>query len=265
MTNQNIRRAFLLAIVVVLIVPFTSVQAIIPPLKGVNWQKLNPILPGPKAKNTEEFCAKFTDVADKISSRLDEQKTKVTGYLSEHKNTLEEDRAARDATLKEQRAAAEKRRQEWYARLTEKADTDAKKDAVLQFKQAVETAVETRQAAVDAAILAFRKGVDDAAASRKGSMQGVRDTFKASVDAAVAQVKTDCDNGETTATIRSNFKNSLKAAREALQADKKDIDKVGKQVTALAAVRQKAVDTAIAQFQDALKTATDNLKKAFGE
>lgn len=219
----------------------------------------------PKPKNTEEFCAKFSEKADAIASRLAERQSKVTDFINEHESRIDERRDDRDANLAERRSKADQKRSEWYARLEDKADTDAKKDAVLKFKQAVEDAVDARREEVSAAIAAFRKGVDDAIIGRKDSMKSARDTFKASVDAAVAKVKTDCDNGETTAMIRSNFKKSLKDARDALKNDRKNADKVGANVKALAETRRTAVKKALADFDAALKKAITELKQAFGE
>ncbi len=221
-------------------------------------------LPLPKAKNTEEFCNKFSDKADAIASRLAERQTKVTDFVNGQESRQDELRNNRDADLTEHRSRADEKRNEWYARLEDRADTDGEKDAVVKFKQAAEDAVDTRRNAVDAAISVFRKGVDMAIVGRKDSLKSARDTFKTAVDAAVAKVKTDCDNGETTITIRSNFKTSLKTAREALKTDRKDTDKVGAQVKALAETRRTAVKKAIADFDAALKNALTELKQAFG-
>jgi Na+-translocating ferredoxin:NAD+ oxidoreductase RNF subunit RnfB len=258
MTNQNIRRSLVAIIALALVFPLVSVEAFVP-------LKLKPDLFKVKVKNTEEFCSKFSDTEADITKRLGEQQTKVTGYLDEHKDTLKENRDVRDADLDGNRDKADQRREEWYARLEDKADSDTEKDAVVVFKQTIESAVDTRREAVDTAIEAFRKGVDDAIAGRKSSMQSTRDDFKTAVETAIAKVKTDCDNGEKTATIRSSFKASLKAAREKLSTDKKDVDKVGKQVKALAEVRRVAVKKALDQFEVTRQAAIATLKDAFGE
>lgn len=254
--NLYIKRILFGAFAVALVFPLAPADAFVP-------LKLKPELFKLKEKNTEEFCSKFSDQAEKIVSKLGEQETKVTGYLGEHKDNLVENREARDAELRSKREKADQNRQEWYARLEARADTDAEKDAVVKFKQTIETAVDVRQEAVDAAIEAFRKGVDDAVAGRKSSIESVRDSFKSKVESAVAQVKKDCENGETTATIRSNFKESLKAARESLKTDKKDVDKVGAQVKALAEARKKSIESAITTFKTTLSTAIADLKKSF--
>lgn len=264
MTNQNIRGIFVVAIAVALVFPFAHAEAITPILKNINL-KFNPVLPAPKAKNTEAFCTKFTDTANTLASNISKQQTKAVGFLTEREGAIKDGRDARDADLQESRDKAEQKRNDWYKRLEDKADTDAKKNAVVLFKQTVNTAVDTRQKAVDGAVEAFRKGVDDAVSVRNGSMQSTNNDFQTAVNAAVAKVKTDCDNGETTAMIRSNFKTSLKNARDTLKADKKNMDKVGAQVKALAATRQDVVKKAVATFQTTLKTAIADLKKAFGE
>lgn len=268
MMNRNIKLVFgICGAVALCILSASTALALWPPSIDID---LKPKLPKfdltlPKAKNTEEFCTKFSEKAEAMAERLAERQSKVTDFINEHESKLGERRDDRDANLTERRSKADQRRSEWYSRLQEKTDTDAKKDAVLKFKQAVETAVDARREAVNTAIAAFRKGVDDAIIGRKDSMKSARDTFKTSVDVAVNQVRTDCDNGETTAMIRSNFKKSLKDAREALKIDKKNMDKVGAQVKALAETRRTAVKKALFDFDVALKKAIIELKQAFGE
>lgn len=266
MMNRNIKFAFVGALAVALIFPVAGAEAVWPSLDI----DLTPKLPKfdlilPKAKNTEEFCSKFSEMAASIASRLAERQAKVTDFINGQEERLDWRRNGRDADLAGKRSKADQRRSEWYERLEDKADTDAEKDAVVKFKQEVEDAVDARRDAVGAAIEAFRQGVDTAIAGRKDAMKTARDMFKASVDAAVAKVKADCDNGETTMTIRSNFKTSLKAAREALKTDRKNADKVGTQVKALAETRKTAVKQALSDFDTALKQALSDLKKAFGE
>jgi hypothetical protein len=250
-----------------------DVRAFLPPIEPIDmtpkFTKLAPKLPKldlilPKVKNTEEFCSKFSEKASTIAERLAERQTKVTNFINEHESSLGERRDNRDANLADLRSKADQKRSEWYVRLQDRADTDAQKDAVLKFKQTVEDAVDTRRETVNDAIAAFRNGVDTAIAGRKDDMKSARDKFKTSVDAAVAKVKTDCDNGETTVTIRSNFKTSLQMAREALKTDKNNVDKVGAQVKALADGRSAIVKKAIADFNAALQKALADLKQVLG-
>lgn len=279
MMNQNIKRVFIIVVTTALVFPFVTIAAL-PPIpihisedkpsipakdKFSTPVKYIPISLKTKVKNTEEFCTKFTETANTIAGNISKQQTKALGFLTERKDASKEGRDIRDAELKDARDKADEKRNDWYKRLDNKADTDAKKNAVLQFKQTVDGAVDVRQTAVDTAIESFRKGVNDVLLVRDGSMQGTNDAFQIAVNTVVAKVKTDCDNGETTITIRSNFKTGLKNARDVLKTDKKNVDKVGSQVKALALTRQETVKKAVSQFQTTLKTAVADLKKAFGE
>lgn len=265
--NRHIKLTLVGICAAVVVAIFSSVpaEALWPPMIDIKPKLPKLDLTLPKVKNTEEFCNKFSEKASALAERLVERQTKVTNFINEHESLLGERRDNRDADLADHRSKADQKRSEWYARLQDRADTDAKKDAVLKFKQTVEDAVDTRRETVDAAIAAFRNGVDTAIAGRKDAMKSTRDTFKTSVDVAVAKVKTDCDNGETTIIVRSNFKTSLQAAREALKTDKKNVDKVGAQVKALAETRRATVKKAIADFGAALQKALAELKQVLGE
>lgn len=211
------------------------------------------------------FCSRFTDAATKIGSGMAEGRGRFEKRRDNRLDDVEDGRSSRDAKFEDKRSDADGDRSEMYANLEAKADTDAKKEALSDFKKTIEEAVDDRRDAVDAALLAFRTGVDAAIAGRKDDMQGAVDTFQAAVDAALAKAKSDCENGTAPATVRTNFLSALEAARKTLQSDHQESERVGEQVKALAETRRIAIKKALDDFKATVEAATLELKKAFGE
>ena len=213
----------------------------------------------------EAFCSRFTQQAERITDNLAEHRSKFEERKENRVNRLETHRDGREAKLDENRSGADERRNAMYARLEARATTDAEKAAVATFKKTVEDAVDVRRDAVDAAIADFRKGVDAAIAGRKDDMDSAVSKFKSAVEAALAKAKSDCEGGADPETVRTNFKNSLQAARKILIADRQAADKVGEQVKKLAETRRIAVKAALDAFKATVEVARAELKEVFGE
>lgn len=248
---------------ITLFVPVSQTLAFVPILDKDLKSDIKLKLPVITIKNTEEFCANFTETAEKISGNLSERQTKIDDFIAKREEISTEKREARDNTLNEQRSAADMRRTEWHERLESRANIDDEKDAVLKFKQTLESAVDKRQDAVDTAIKDFRDGVDDILIARKNTLKNASVTFKTATDAAVAQVNTDCDNGKSTIDIKKTFRANLKTARETLKTERQNAEKVGIKIKSLAETRRTSVQKAISDFKITATTATKELKQAF--
>ena len=218
-----------------------------------------------KLPNTEAFCSAFAETKSQIESRLAEKESAVAAYLDALPEDLENGRNERDAKLEEARSEADQLRGEWYTRLALRADGDNEEDAVEDYQERVEEAVDDRRAAIDAAILDFRTETDALVTKRKAAMQSARDTFRSSVAAAVARLETGCADGLSTATLLSNFKGDLAAARTKLANDKKAAEGLQEEMKKLVEVRKSRVATALKAFQAELALANAELKQAFEE
>lgn len=230
-------------------------------LKPDMLQKL-PLIPPAITGNTEAFCAGFGAAGTEIKKTLQERSQDLIDRLDQSQKRRGERRDARDAKLSDARNSADERRGEWYVRLEERAKGDDQKDAVVAFKQTIEKAVEARREAIDAAITAFRKGVDGLLEKRATEMSAARVAFVSATEKALAQVEQDCQNGETTAAIRKEFKDELKSARETLKADRAKATKVGADVQTLTQTRQASLKKAFADFDATLSSARAELKTA---
>lgn len=218
-----------------------------------------------KENHQEAFCSVFTKNAERIAGNLSDRLTKLEARQGNRQSALEARRDDREARLEGSRSAADERRNAMYVKLDTRAESDAQKAAVAEFRKTVEAAVDTRRDAVDAAIALFRKNVDVAISGRKDDMGSAAAKFKSAVEAALNTAKSDCENGTNPETVRSHFKKNLAAARTALQNDRKEADKVGEQVRVSAAARRTDVKNALDVFKAAVEGARVELKKAFGE
>lgn len=218
-----------------------------------------------ESKRLEAFCSRFTEQAAKIAANITEHKGQLQERKENRDDTISQNRDNRDAILENKRSDTDGRRSEMYAKLEAKADTDAKKAAVADFKDTVEKAVDTRRVAVNTALETFRKGVDAAVVGRKDDMKKNADAFEAAVNNALEKAKADCDGGSDQETIRSNFRSALTAARASLKEDRSASDKVSTEMKALAETRRTAVKKAVESFQATMQSAKDTLKQVFGE
>lgn len=215
-------------------------------------------------RRQELFCSTFAASAGRIAANLSERQNRFEERKENRVGTIDENRDNRDGGLADHRSDADERRNDMYAVLESKADTDAEKAAVAAFKKTVEGAIDTRRDTLDAALEAFRTGVDDAIAGRKDDMDKAASQFTAAVSTAVDQAKKQCEDGATPATVRTTFQNALAAARASLEEDRKTSEKIKEQVQALADARKATFAKAVSDFKATMETAKADLRKAFG-
>lgn len=216
---------------------------------------------GVGAKN---FCMVLSTQASKLDTAIAHESSKLTSQFTARNSKIVANRASSDTTLNQNRAKWAKDRQAVYTRLTNKATTDAEKQAVLAFQNSIESAVTAREAAVDAARATYRQGIDAILASRSTSVGTILSTFKSAIETAVVQAQSSCAASTTPATARETFQAAVKTARDTRQLSIKDLDKVGEQVKTLAEVRNASIQQALATYQAAHQTAVAALKTEFG-
>lgn len=212
-----------------------------------------------------EFCGRFAETTGNITEKMSGVRTKIDELRGNREATMEDRRDTRDENLNGIRSTQDARRVEWYAKLESRATTDTQKDAVREFEKTVDSAVEVRRDAVDAAILAFRSGVDSLVSGKKNSAETAAETFQGAVDAAVSRARADCEAGKDPETIRNTFRASLKGAKTQLSTSRKSVEGIGSQVDALAKVRNESIRKAVQAFDASLASATEKLKAAFSE
>lgn len=209
------------------------------------------------------FCNRLNATAARLSTLRSEREAKLEEVRSARDARIAERRAERDAARTAKRSEWDKRRAEHYAKLSERATTDAQRAAVEEFQKTVEAAVAARRAAVDAAVLDFRNGVKDAIAARRTSVDAAIARLRTSIENAIAKAKEDCAAGVDPFTVRETLITSIKQARDQYQQDLGEAEKIGETVRKLAETKHAAVKAAVEQFRATLEEARAKLKAAF--
>jgi len=213
-----------------------------------------------KIKN---FCSQFSGFTSKIDQRILSIEDKLTAKRLEITNRFQERRENREIKLDEIRAKWDANREEHYVELEKRAQTEAQKQAVVDFKKAVNDAVTARRLAIDTAIEDFKTGTDQAMASRKDSIDKLKIDYQNAVKAAIAKAQTDCATGLVPATVRQTLTNDLKAAKDKFNSEKQAIDKLQATKDQLIATKKAAFEKAISDFKAAMEKAKSDFKAAF--
>ncbi|MEK7575561.1 MAG: hypothetical protein AAB491_00530 [Patescibacteria group bacterium] len=216
-------------------------------------------------KRDTAFCLKISDTLTNIENRTDEREAKIKERIGARQSNIDERREKRDDRLAEFRQKRDENRNEHFQKLMEKAQTDAQKQAVIQFQIDINNAITARKTAIDKAISDFRQSIDNAISSRKVSVDSLVSTYKNSIKEDFNKAKTDCDNGVATSEIRTTLRASLKGLREKFENDRKNLDKVNDSIDSLITAKKAAFEKAISDFKTAVQAAKEKLKAAFPE
>ena len=209
------------------------------------------------------FCNRVSEWNTKIDRSIADREAKLEARRVDRLEKLAEKRKDRDEKIAENRERWGENRDEHFAKLNERAQNDEQRQAVADFVAAVKTAIATRKAAINAAIQAFRQGIDKAIADRKTAVDDAVQSFKDAVSVAEAKAKADCDAGVDAATVRQNFVDSLKAAKDQFKADRQEIEKLKDAIKPLIDTRKAAIAKAIQDFKMAIRKAKADFKAVF--
>lgn len=212
-------------------------------------------------KNKGVFCSRIENWIERVDQNLAKNQERLTNRQEERLQNLEKRRLQREEKLAEHREKWEQNREEQYTKLEEKAQTDAQKQAVLEFKQAVEAAISARKTAVDAAISTFRTGLDQLINNRKTATENARNAYRNAYQVAVQKAKDDCAAGVDANQIRTTFMAELKAGKDKYNSDRQAIEKISTKT--LVETRQDAFKKALNDFKAAIQAAKDELRAAF--
>ncbi len=153
-------------------------------------------------KEETNFCTQIDTVATKIRGQLSNKDQKIGVKEKSRIVKLSEKRTSRDEVRLANRKEIDVKKDDVIKKLTEKADTDAKKVAVTNFQASIKTAVATRQAAVDASVKTYRTGVDALVNGKFASLDTRVVTLNKEIEAAITTAKSSCTSGTKGAIVR---------------------------------------------------------------
>lgn len=218
-----------------------------------------------KDRITEQFCERFGDTFTKMAERMERAENKLRERHENRKGDWEARFNDRDGKLGELRTEQDARREEWYGKLDDLAETDEQQEAVDTFREAVDAAVDTRREAVDAARDTFRDGIEELSNGREDDFSGLAARYRERVETAVRVAEDACEEGEDMAEIREAFRNALRTAHDEMIEGRKEANGLGEEISKLAGIRNESIRVAMNEFQDALDDAKDTLREAFPE
>lgn len=175
---------------------------------------------------------------------------------------LTTERNSRDQIRSTRRSTVDINKNERYAALMARADTDAKKAAVTQFQTSTQAALATRRVAIDAAVKAHRTGVDNLLNGKWGALDSSLITFTNSVNQAFATAKSSCAGGADAKTVLATLKASVKSSRDTFKSSRTDAA-IKADLEALRNTRRQAVASAEANYKTSMESARAALKAAF--
>lgn len=214
-----------------------------------------------RAKNQAALCERIGSEVTRISSEVNKARTALVEKNQERKTEVKSkvDETKQRLTVKRDEAED---RVSTRLRELETSATSEQKAAIGAFRTAMEAARNTRKAAVDAAQEAFRTAIDTAANSRKSTVESAANDYRTAVNAALEKAKSDCASGVDPRSVKEALTAALRAAKQALQEDRKALDtKTG--VEEAVKTRNAAVKTAHEAFAATLKAELEKLKAAF--
>ncbi len=214
---------------------------------------------------SQNFCNRFNSQSQKYKDDLSVKVVNLQNQINNEAQEIKTDRQNSDNALQQDRAKWAQNRQDIYSKLNSKATTDAQKQAVAAFQNAVEAAVTARESALDAARAAFRQGINQIIPQHQADVKQVLAIFQSSIQTAINQASSQCASGTDSATIRAALQTALQNARNTRQAGIQKIDKVGPQIQQLVQARNAAIKQAMQVYQTALQNVVSALKSAFGE
>lgn len=217
-----------------------------------------------KAANQDRICDKMEELAGKIQTKLKMRSENRQQIRTESEKQLETKMQEREDALTQRRQVRDQYRSEFYDRLQEKAKNQQQEAAVLEFKNTIENAINTRREAVDAALDIFHDGVQQAVDSRKTSIDNLIAEYGKNREQLAAEVRNFCETSGDAVKARQTLQNRLQQAREEFKVDQKGVSSVGDTVKELAQVKNEAIRKASETFLSVFKEAQNRLRAELG-
>lgn len=220
----------------------------------------------PKVERIEsaEFCAKAADIIKNVGDDTAGRFDKLNNDFTQRGSKISANFSDIDRKLAEKHAQSDTSRDQRFASLLEKAQTNAQKQAILTFQTEVNTAVANHRAALAAANTAYKQGVIAAVTQRQTQFKAAAATYRTAVTTALNRAKASCAAGTSPKVVRDRLRVALNAAKQNLEASRKSIESGRTNLEPLKAARKAAIDKANANFKTALKLALVKLKAALG-
>ncbi len=211
------------------------------------------------------FCSQLATIDSHFNTLLSQHDTKLnTARLSQSRKFV-----AQFAELENKKAATrlgwDNDRNLQYQKLYSKATTDTQKLAIDAFRSTIEAAVLKRRSDVDSAVNAYRRAIEVNILDKQGGVNSMIVEYKSAIAVAQNKAQTSCTKGTDPITVREEFKSDIKSAQNNLTAGKNGIEKINDDISAASKTREKAIESAVAEFKATVNQVQDSLKATLKE
>ncbi len=214
--------------------------------------------------NGKDFCDRLGTVSTNLEKRISNREeqfrrlkdNRLEKFLKHASSTAERLDGTRDKW--------DDNRKEHYAKLLERADTDAEKQAVEKFRAAMDAATAKRRAAIDAAIKTFQLDVKNMLGSRKGGLEKAASDFRTGEQVAIKEAQDACKKGTDIKDVRKTFNRKLQGLQRSFEGDRRDANRLGVGLDGLARKRTEAFREAREAYESAARKARQELKAVLG-
>lgn len=151
------------------------------------------------------FCARIDDLIAKTEREIGGLSGRAEAHRADQTGKIEENRQNRDIARQKGRSQRDAILLAHIAKLKERANTDAKRQAVASYEQIITAALAGRQTSVDAITAVYRTAANKAVADRQAALRIAVSALIATVKTAEEKAKTDCAAGIADAAVRTAF------------------------------------------------------------
>ncbi|MDO9231638.1 MAG: hypothetical protein Q7U36_04155 [bacterium] len=216
-----------------------------------------------QTNKTEKTCAMISNQAEQIQNRLTERIAKLTQKRTETQASIDERVAQRTAKRTERRAKWEATKTANWEKLRTKAGTDEQKTAVEKFIATVQTAVKTKNDAIDATLTQLRAEIQTRNNERKSEIDAQIASYKNAVASITSQVQSDCSAGKDAKTIRESYRTQMQQARETFQNRERNREEFNAEIKTLKDAKKSEVTAILETFKKTVEDAKAELRSAF--
>lgn len=211
------------------------------------------------------ICNRMDELSNKIEKNLSNKQQALDKRRNEQSKKIQNNHDNKTAEITKLRNQWDKNRSNHYDKLNEKATTQEQKDAIEQFKNAIESAVAKRRATFDQATQDYRDTIDYAINNKQNGIDQVVSIYKTNIGLAKDQLNQDCQQNKTDSEIRSKFNKSIEEAKNALNGNVNGVDQIALQVNQAKQARASILNQSVQEFRSTVESAKLKLQTALSQ
>lgn len=209
------------------------------------------------------FCSNLPQAVSLLDQRIIARENILKIRQTEKLKNLKNNRDFRDTKLTESQQNIATNLTATFAKMEILAKTEDQKNAVNNFKNAMENAVNARKNAVATAASNYRQEIDRIIVSRNSSIDAAVQNFKKSHQTAVQKAKTDCIAGVKPLIAKINFISIIETAKTKLASEKQKTENPSLLVKSASDNYKNAITKANQDFKTAAEKARAELRASF--